>query len=416
MPNGSNMILGKANTASATTSLDQTTPMATDIFVVSNNGYGANQGFGGHAVVGRGGSEDRKDAAVWGDGTSYSGGVRGTATYGEGVHGEAMNVGVQGVSSKSAGVSGEAQIYSGVHGWSHAPFGTGGEPGQTRFGEGSGVRGLGGNTGVEGFTGRGAGVWGGALSGVGVRGVSESDTGVLGTSQTFAGVAAISSSRWFGAYAQAWNGTGLVAAGKRGLYAEGRPAGQFVGDVIVSGNLIVTGWKAAAIQQRDGSRSLLHALESPEPRFEDFGRARLRNGRARVPLDRTFASAVRTDDYHVFITAEGETAGLYVSRRTRRGFEVREQGGRSHVRFSYRVVAKRRDVPARRFARTTLPSPPVLAAKDLPSKLRRKTRARVLPVAALGPLMAQAWAQTSSQRRAPRAVKPGRGRARRRAK
>ena len=210
-------------------------------------------------------------------------------------------------------------------------------------------------------------------SGVGVRGVSESDTGVFGTSHGFAGVAAISDSRWCGAYAQAWNGTGLVAAGKRGLYAEGRPAGQFVGDVIVSGNLIVTGWKAAAITHRDGSRRLLHALESPDARFEDFGRARLRDGRAQVQLDPTFASVVRTDDYHVFITAEGESAGLYIARRTRRGFEVREQGGgQSSVDFSYRIVAKRRDVPAGRFARATVAPPLVLAVKDLPPKLKKK--------------------------------------------
>ena len=69
MPNGSNMILGKANTAGVTTSLDQTGTTSTDIFVVTNTGYGLSQGWGGHAIVGRGGSEDRKDAAVWGDGT-----------------------------------------------------------------------------------------------------------------------------------------------------------------------------------------------------------------------------------------------------------------------------------------------------------------------------------------------------------
>ena len=63
MANGGNFILGKANTASVTTSLDQTGTTATDIFVVTNKGYGATQGFGGHAIVGRGGSEDRKDAA-----------------------------------------------------------------------------------------------------------------------------------------------------------------------------------------------------------------------------------------------------------------------------------------------------------------------------------------------------------------
>ena len=406
MPNGSNMILGQANTASVTTSLDQTGTAATDILVATNAGYGLTQGFGGHAVVGRGGSEDRKDAAVWGDGTSYSGGVRGTATYGEGVYGEAMNAGVHGVSSKSAGVYGEAQIYAGVEGDSHAPFGTGGGPGRIRFGEGTGVRGLGGNAGVEAYSGDGAGVWAQTGAGVGVRGISVSDVGVFGTSDTFAGVAGVSGSRWFGAYAEAWNGTGLVAAGRRGLYAEGHPAAQLVGDLIVSGNLIVTGWKAAAVAHGDGSRRLLHAIESPEARFEDFGRARLRRGRARVPLDRTFASAVRTNDYHVFLTAEGESAGLYVARRTRRGFEVRERGGgRSGVSFSYRVVAKRKDVAARRFARTVIPAPPVLAARDLPRSVRRKTRAARVPVADLGPLMAEAWASTAARPQTPRAVK-----------
>jgi hypothetical protein len=173
----------------------------------------------------------------------------------------------------------------------------------------------------------------------------------------------------------------------------------------------VTGWKAAAIAERDGSRRLLHALESPEARFEDFGRARLRRGRAQVPLDPAFASAVRTDDYHVFITAEGESAGLYVARRTRRGFEVREQGGgRSRVGFSYRIVAARRDVPGRRFTRATVAPALELAAKDLPASLYRKTRAGALPLAGLGPLMARAWAPTSAKPRIPRAVKPRRRR------
>jgi hypothetical protein len=406
MPNGSNMILGKNNTASATTQLDQTGTAATDIFVVSNSGYGQSQGWGGHAIVGRGGSEDRSDAAVWGDGTSYSAGVRGTATYGEGVHGQAKNAGVHGASSDSAGVWGEGQIYAGVEGESHAPFGTGGGPGEIRFGEGTGVRGLGGNVGVEAYTGDGAGVWARSFGGVGVRGVSRSDAGLFGSSDAFAGVAAVSNSRWFGAYAQAWNGTGLVAAGRRGLWAEGHPAAQLVGDVIVNGNLIVTGWKAAAIPQRDGTRRLLHALESPDARFEDFGRARLRHGRARVRLDPAFASAIQRSDYHVFLSAEGECETLFVARRTSHGFEVREQGGgRSGARFSYRVVGKRRDVSGRRFARAVLPAPPVLPARDLPPRLRRKTRAGSVTPADLGRLMAQAWASGTSRPATPRAVK-----------
>src|SRR6185436_12268879 len=122
---------------------------------------------------------------------------------------------------------------------------------------------------------------------------------------------------------------------------------------------------------------LLHVLESPEPRFEDFGRARLRRGRVRVPLDRMFASAVRTDTYHVFLTAEGACDGLYVARRTRRAFEVREQGGgRSGVVFSYRIVGERKDGSPGRFARTAIPAPLALSSEVLPARLRRQSRGR----------------------------------------
>ena len=165
------------------------------------------------------------NGANMGSGTAYAAGVRGRATYGSGVKGEAKNAGVEGISSDSAGVAGEARVYSGVHGSSLAPYGTGGGPGAIRFGEGVGVRGLGGNAGVEGYTGAGVGVWARAISGIGV-----------------------------------------VALGRRGLYAEGRPAAQLVGNLVVYGNIIATGWKSAALSDGDGSHQLLYAIESPEAR------------------------------------------------------------------------------------------------------------------------------------------------------
>jgi hypothetical protein len=78
-------------------------------------------------------------------------------------------------------------------------------------------------------------------------------------------------------------------------------------------------------------------MESPESWFEDFGRAELTEGSAEVELDGDFAALVNTDDYHVFLTPEGDSAGLYVSARSRQAFEVREQGnGTGTVEFSYR--------------------------------------------------------------------------------
>ena len=88
----------------------------------------------------------------------------------------------------------------------------------------------------------------------------------------------------------------------------------------------------------------LYAMESPQHWFEDFGAGRLENGSAAVALDPTFAETVNgASDYHVFLTPEGDCRGLYVSRKTGSGFEVRELGGgQSTVAFDYRIVALRR--------------------------------------------------------------------------
>ena len=80
------------------------------------------------------------------------------------------------------------------------------------------------------------------------------------------------------------------------------------------------------------------------------------DGAAEIELDRNFASMTRTDSYHVFLTPYGDSQGLYVERRTQRSFTVREQrGGTSGLSFSYRVVAKRRDIDVPRFKKMETP-------------------------------------------------------------
>lgn len=97
-------------------------------------------------------------------------------------------------------------------------------------------------------------------------------------------------------------------------------------------------------------------MESPEHWFEDFGSARLTRGRATVKLDADFAKVVTLNGYRVFLTPEGDCQGLYVRKRGSR-FEVRElQGGTSNVAFSYRIVAKRKDIKRHtRFAKIDMP-------------------------------------------------------------
>jgi hypothetical protein len=161
---------------------------------------------------------------------------------------------------------------------------------------------------------------------------------------------------------------GLVSKGI-GVLGEGSTAGRFNGDVVVHGSLTVTGAKSAASPHPDGSLRRLYAVESPESWYEDFGRARLKRGRADVRLDRDFAALIKSGDYHVFITAEGDSAGLWVARRTRQGFAVRERaGGPGNASFSYRIVGKRKDIAGRRLEKVVLETTP-----KAPRRARRRT-------------------------------------------
>jgi hypothetical protein len=138
--------------------------------------------------------------------------------------------------------------------------------------------------------------------------------------------------------------------------------------VLVNGNFTaIGGSKSAAVPHPDGSYRRLYCVESPESWFEDFGRDQLANGRASVRLDRDFALLVHSDNYDVFLTAYGDTKGLYVSSKGPTSFEVREvQGGNGNLAFSYRVVAKRKDIAGPRLEKVDVPAAPPRPAAPPP--------------------------------------------------
>jgi hypothetical protein len=224
---------------------------------------------------------------------------------------------------------------------------------------------------------------------VGVLGSSDTTTGVLGRSKT--GVGLSGKSEYVAVEAEAGK-SGIGAIGSGGFigvagltadpyhgvavfgavfqppqsktYNPDEFAGFFVGPVNISGPFtVINGAKSAAAPHPDGSHRLLYCVEAPDSWFEDFGEAELTKGRAEVRLDPDFAALIVRSHYHVFLTPYGDSRGLWVSRRTSKGFEVREQGGgKSGVRFSYRIVAKRRDIAVERLAKFVPPTPP-----DLPN-------------------------------------------------
>jgi hypothetical protein len=220
--------------------------------------------------------------------------------------------------------------------------------------------------GVFGRSDKFAGVFGSSNRSVGVGGRSDRSHGILGLSfapivpgtniaDAPAGVYGQSLAGSFGVL-----GVGLNSTAVAGIAVREALAGYFQGNIVVTGK-ISAGVKDGIVPFPDGSKRLLHCMESPEHWFEDFGSARLTRGHVTVKLDADFASVVKLNGYRVFLTPEGDCQGLYVRSKRGTSFEVRElQGGTSNIAFSYRIVAKRKDIKAhRRFAKieTTVPMP-----------------------------------------------------------
>jgi hypothetical protein len=215
-----------------------------------------------------------------------------------------------------------------------------------------GVRGAGtsGGMGVLGTTSGGAGVGGynfGPPGGTGVFGWTNSTES--GTTAV-AGVASGSSGNTYGGLFEVNSPTGValqVRAGNGGWAGRFEANGTGGNGIYISaqdvGLQVASGTKSAVVRTADGARAL-YCEEATEVWFVDYGSARLRDGRATVPIDAVFAETVSLNEtYHVFVQAEGECEGVYVASKTPTTFEIVElRGGRSNAPFSYRLVAKRR--------------------------------------------------------------------------
>jgi hypothetical protein len=304
--------------------------------------------------------------------------------------------GVFGTSADRPGTSGTSLNNIGVYGQTEAPdtvpnfvagvYGTGDiKPGVIGFArDGDGAQGLsftGTAIRAASFFGPGVHSISGALTGVtgisGTQGPPVSNVpnvaGVVGTSSDLTGVIGTSNAS-LGVFGFSTNNIGIVGRTTN----PNSFAGFFIGNVFIDGTLTAT-VKNSVVRFPDRTQRVLHCMESPEHWFEDFGTAKLKNGRVTLKLDGDFAKVIKPTGYHVFVTPEGECCGLSVRGKTVASFEVRELGGgKSSVAFSYRIVGRRRDITRhRRFAKidTRLPTPAAAtrarrALKPTPAALR----------------------------------------------
>jgi hypothetical protein len=261
--------------------------------------------------------------------TAVRGVNNGTGGNGVGVWGSqaGSGYGVLGTSVSSIGVYGRSTSGDGVFGYSLGGIGVLGQSDSAA----SGARGL---YGVISSSNAGS-------SSAGVRGQNN------GTGSAGIGVYGAQNGSGYGVYGYTPSGYGVVGSSGNGLA------------VFAIGDFAATGTKAALVPAADGLHRTLYCLESPECWFEDFGSGALVGGRARVPIDPAYAATVHTDQYYVFLVPEGECTGLYVQTKDATGFTVQElQGGTSSLAFSYRIVARRKDVTAPRLAPVSLNLPP----------------------------------------------------------
>jgi hypothetical protein len=140
------------------------------------------------------------------------------------------------------------------------------------------------------------------------------------------------------------------------------------GDINITGEYLqnsscVAGCADATVRSEGRAVATFSAQEA-FPTIEDFGEGRMVDGRASVRISPDFVNVMDARaDYMVFLTAEGDNRGLYVTGKTPSTFEVREcQGGRSTLAFSYRIVAKALGAPETRL--------PMVATQALHSRVR----------------------------------------------
>jgi hypothetical protein len=123
-----------------------------------------------------------------------------------------------------------------------------------------------------------------------------------------------------------------------------------------AGNLTCTGQVKTLATTGGGARTVeTYSTQSAENWMEDYGSGTLENGVGVVKIDPTFSETVsETADYHVFLTPNADSKGLYVINKTPTSFEVRESGGgTSTLMFDYKIVAKRRGFESQRLVDVT---------------------------------------------------------------
>lgn len=266
----------------------------------------------------------------------FGSGLTGTAKeYGNGVDGQAnFGTGVNGTSTGGSGVAGSSSSYFGTYGYSTNWYGA---EGQSVYAHG-----------VEAYSSYSTGLEAASGSGVPISAISES---------TYPAIEAFGSSGE-GLYVDSTGTGGQWGAEIKGSYigvlarAPDCNTGGFpivatdqnnddLMFVSCDGEVFAHSGYGTFARTRDGGEATAYTSKVASPTIEDTGTGHLVNGLAMVQLDPAFARTIDSSHvYHVMLTPDGDTRGLFVASKSPTGFVVREvQGGRSSIDFDYHIYA-----------------------------------------------------------------------------
>ncbi len=312
------------------------------ILGVTSSGYGVF----GSAMGGTGVYADDSSAAGTGQAIfaiNYHTGGNGILAAGNNLTPNYITGGVGGAfASTNVGVFGYGNTTSdswGALGWSAATNGTG-------------VVGIGNNQAATSFTGGSGGCFIGTNTGSYSIAKNSRGTGVIGAGNNVGpsylvnGSGGAFTGSTIGVYGKATkSGDGTFG----GYFTHGGSAYAYVGGIYNSTNYKIngSGTVSTIVKNTAGERVNLYCPEAPEIYFQDYGEGQLVNGKAHIELDPDFVKNVIINEKHplrVFIQLEDDCYGVYVTNKTKTGFDVIElNGGSSNAKFVWTVTANRAD-------------------------------------------------------------------------
>lgn len=328
---------------------------AGDLLAVYGTGYngaiGSTEGVSDYPVNGY---STGSFSGIYGENTDGGQGVLGVNTSsGSGIFGQntSSGTGVKGISLKGFGIAGitAGRSVSGITGLNQDSLGTGIMALGNGLNTGLLIQGGSGLSAVGNFT----GIFSSSADSMSGTGIISGGNNLDSVIVPQSGAGLSGNGRDFGVTGFAHSDTS--AKGKWGGYFEtsGTPDSYtFVGGKFgkTGYGTLTSGTNSIMVKDGKGDNRVMFNPASPEVVLEDYGTGQLERGFAHVSLDSLFSNVIYIDEKNplkVFVQVEGDCSGVFVTNKTKEGFDVRElRGGKSHVTFSWHAVATRANVLA----------------------------------------------------------------------